>query len=53
MKPITFALLLKANKLNPYDIINVYGGKYKIGSKEITDEHKGINTVQKMLSCIQ
>ncbi len=40
MKPITFALLLKANKINPYDIINVYGGKYKIGTKEITDEHK-------------
>ena len=40
MKPITFALLLKANKLNPYDIVNTYGGKYKIGTKEITDEHK-------------
>ena len=40
MKPITFALLLKANKINPYDIVNVYGGRYKIGTKEITDEHK-------------
>ena len=40
MKPITFALLLKANKINPYDIINVYGGSYKIGTKVITDEHK-------------
>jgi cell division protein FtsI (penicillin-binding protein 3) len=40
MKPITFALLLKANKINPYDIVNVYGGSYKIGTKVITDEHK-------------
>jgi len=40
MKPITLALLLKANKVNPYDIINVYGGSYKIGSKVITDTHK-------------
>lgn len=41
MKPITFSLLLKANKINPYDSINVYGGSYKIGTKVITDEHKG------------
>lgn len=40
MKPITFALLLKANKINPYDIVNVYSGSYKIGTKVITDEHK-------------
>ena len=40
MKPITFALLLKANKINPYDIVNVYGGSYKIGTKVITDENK-------------
>ncbi|WP_263833315.1 peptidoglycan D,D-transpeptidase FtsI family protein [Sulfurospirillum oryzae] len=40
MKPITFALLFKANKLNPYDIVNVYGGSYKIGTKVIKDEHK-------------
>lgn len=40
MKSITFALLLKANKINPYDIINVYGGSYKLGSKIIRDTHK-------------
>lgn len=40
MKPITFALLLKANKINPYDIVNLYGGSYKIGTKIIKDTHK-------------
>jgi len=40
MKSITFSLLLKANKINPYDIVNVYGGSYKIGPKVIRDEHK-------------
>ncbi|AFL69026.1 peptidoglycan D,D-transpeptidase FtsI family protein [Sulfurospirillum barnesii] len=40
LKPIAFALLLKANKVNPYDIVNVYGGSYKIGNKVITDTHK-------------
>lgn len=40
MKPITLALLLKANKVNPYDIINLYGGSYKIGTKVIKDTHK-------------
>lgn len=40
MKPITFALLLKANKINPYDIINVYGGSYQLGKKVIKDTHK-------------
>lgn len=40
MKPITLALLLKANKVNPYDIVNLYGGSYKIGTKVIKDTHK-------------
>ena len=40
MKSITFALLLKANKINPYDIINVYGGRFQLGKKVITDTHK-------------
>ncbi len=40
MKPITLALLLKANKVNPYDVINLYGGSYKIGTKIIKDTHK-------------
>ena len=40
MKPITLALLLKANKVNPYDVINLYGGSYKLGTKIIKDTHK-------------
>ncbi|MDD3344430.1 MAG: penicillin-binding protein 2, partial [Sulfurospirillaceae bacterium] len=40
MKSITFALLLKANKINPYDIINIYGGSYQLGKKTIKDTHK-------------
>lgn len=40
MKSITFALLLRANKINPYDLINVYGGSYKLGTKVIKDTHK-------------
>lgn len=40
MKTVTFALLLKANKVNPYDIVNVYGGSYKLGTKTIKDTHK-------------
>ena len=40
MKPIIFALLLQANKVNPLEIINTYGGKYKLGSRTITDSHK-------------
>ena len=40
MKPITFALLLKEKKVNPFDIVRTYGGRYKLGRKVITDEHK-------------
>jgi len=40
MKPITLALLLRANKVSPYDIVNVYGGSYKLGTKVIKDDHK-------------
>lgn len=40
LKSVTFALLLKANKVNPYDIVNVYGGSYKLGTKVIKDTHK-------------
>ncbi|WP_456403581.1 peptidoglycan D,D-transpeptidase FtsI family protein [Hydrogenimonas sp.] len=40
MKPITFALLLKERKVNPFDIVRTYGGRYKLGRKVITDEHK-------------
>ena len=29
MKPITFAILLKNNKVNPYEVLNAYNGKWK------------------------
>ncbi len=40
IKPITFALLLKKKKINPYDLVRTYRGRYKIGKKVITDTHK-------------
>lgn len=40
MKPFIFALLLKSGKIDPLEIINVYGGKYKLGKRVITDTHK-------------
>jgi cell division protein FtsI (penicillin-binding protein 3) len=39
MKTITFALLLKENKVNPYDLVRIYGGKYKLGNNIIRDTH--------------
>jgi len=29
MKPITFAILLKNDKVNPYEVLNAYNGKWK------------------------
>lgn len=40
MKPVIFSLLLEENKVNPYDLVRIYGGKYKIGRKTIRDSHK-------------
>lgn len=40
LKPIIYALLLEQKKINPYDLVRVYGGKYKIGKYTITDDHK-------------
>ena len=40
IKPITFALLLDRNLINPYDLVNGHNGKFRIGKKIITDEHK-------------
>ncbi|MEA1982709.1 MAG: penicillin-binding protein 2 [Campylobacterota bacterium] len=40
IKPITFALLLEKGLVNPYDLVNGHNGRYKIGRKVITDEHK-------------
>ncbi len=40
MKPFIFSLLLEENKVNPYDLVRIYGGKFKIGNKTIRDSHK-------------
>jgi len=40
MKTITFALLLDKGLVNPYDLVNTHNGRFKIGRKTITDEHK-------------
>ncbi len=39
-KPIIFSLLLKERKIHPHDIINTENGRYRLGNKIITDEHK-------------
>jgi len=40
IKPITFSLLLERGLVNPYDLVNGHNGRFKIGRKIITDEHK-------------
>ena len=40
IKPITFSLLLEKKLISPYDLINGHNGRYKMGRKVITDEHK-------------
>jgi cell division protein FtsI (penicillin-binding protein 3) len=40
IKTITFALLLDKGLVNPYDLVNGHNGRYKIGRKVITDEHR-------------
>ncbi len=40
MKPITFSLLLEHKLVTPYDVVRGYNGRYKLGKKIITDEHK-------------
>jgi cell division protein FtsI (penicillin-binding protein 3) len=40
IKPFVFALLLEHKLINPYDLVNGYGGRMKLGRKMITDEHK-------------
>lgn len=40
IKTVTFALLLDKGLVNPYDLVNGHNGRYKIGRKVITDEHK-------------
>jgi len=40
IKPITFSLLLEKKLVNPYDLVNGHNGRFKIGRKVITDEHR-------------
>ncbi len=40
IKPITFSLLLEKGLVNPYDLVNGHNGRFKLGHKIITDEHK-------------
>ncbi|MBA1433416.1 MAG: penicillin-binding protein 2 [Epsilonproteobacteria bacterium] len=40
IKPITFSLLLEHKLVNPYDLVNGHNGRFKMGRKIITDEHK-------------
>lgn len=40
MKTVVFALLLKEKKINPYDLVRIYGGKYKLGKTTITDSEE-------------
>jgi len=40
IKPITFSILLEKGLVNPYDLVNGHNGRFKIGRKVITDEHK-------------
>lgn len=40
IKTITFALLLDKGLVNPYDMVNGHNGRFKIGNKTITDEHR-------------
>lgn len=40
IKAITYALLLDKNLINPYDMIDGHNGRYKLGKRFITDEHK-------------
>ncbi len=40
IKPITFSLLLDKGLINPYDLVNGHNGRFKIGRKVVTDEHR-------------
>ncbi|MDA3945195.1 MAG: penicillin-binding protein 2 [Helicobacteraceae bacterium] len=40
LKPIIFALLMKHQQVNPFEVVNVHNGRFKIGKRWITDEHK-------------
>ena len=40
MKTIMFSLLLKEEKVNPFDLVRTYGGRYKLGRHTIKDTHE-------------
>ena len=40
VKVITFAILLDKGRINPYEMVNGYNGRYSLGKKVITDEHR-------------
>jgi len=40
IKTVTFSLLLDKGLVNPYDLVNGHNGRFKIGRKVITDEHR-------------
>jgi len=40
LKPIVFSLLMQHKLVNPFEVVNVHNGRYKIGGRWITDEHK-------------
>ena len=40
LKPITFSLLLEHKLINPYDLVNGHNGRFRMGKKVITDEHR-------------
>ena len=40
IKPITFSILLDHKLINPYDLVNGHNGRFKMGRKIITDEHR-------------
>ena len=40
LKPVTFSLLLEHKLVNPYDLVNGHNGRFRMGRKVITDEHR-------------
>lgn len=40
VKALSFAILLDKNLINPYDMVNGFNGRYQLGNKTITDEHR-------------
>ena len=40
IKTVIFSILLDKGLVNPYDMVNGHNGRYTIGKKTITDEHK-------------